>query len=175
MNKNDELMQILCKADNIDAAFDIFSSRDEFINYVINTHFIPRLETLAQEKGFEMKTDITNWIGTSWAGGDFIRDNWKYFKLRFEFEKRGLGELIFGFNKKTGFERSDIKDWVKLQDRFQSKDRRNQHWIWKDFEGNTNWNDKNVIKDLLDENSKTLTDFASMIDNAVECAKELEL
>lgn len=175
MNKNDELMKILCKTDNIDAVFDIFNSRDEFLNYVINTHFIPNIKELAKEKGFEMKTDISDWIGTYWAGGDFVKDNWKYFKLRFEFEKRGLGELIFGFHKKTEFERVDIKDWEKLQDKFQSKDRRNQHWIWKDFEGNTNWNNKNVIKDLLDENSKTLAVFASMIDNAIECAKDLEV
>ncbi len=177
MNKNDELMKILCKAENIDAAFDIFNSRDEFLNYVINTHFIPRLKKLAEDKGFEMKTDVSDWIGTSWAGGDFfrVRDNWTYFKLRFEFEKRGLGELIFGFKIKADFQRAGIKDWEKLLNKFQSKDLRNQHWIWKDFEGYTNWNDKKVIKDLLDENSKTLAHFASMIDNAVECAKDLEL
>ena len=175
MNKNNELMQILCKADNIDAAFDIFNSRDEFINYVINTHFIPRLKNLAEEKGFEMKTGVSDWIGTSWAGGDFIRVNWKYLKLRFECEKRGLGQLIFGFCKKTEFERTDIPVWEELQKKFQTKDLRNRFWIWKDFEGYTYWFDKNVIKDLLNENSKTLADFASMIDIAVACAEGLEL
>lgn len=176
MNKNDELMQILCNSDdNIDAAFDIFNSRDEFLNYVINTHFIPNLKRLAIEKGFEMKTDISDWIGTYWAGGEFIRNNWKYFKLRFEFEKRGLGNLIFGFVRKKEFERADIPVWEELQQCFDSIDRKNNLWIYKDFEGYTNWNDKNVIKDLLDENSKTLADFALMIDNAVECAKDLEL
>ena len=175
MNKNDELMQILCKADNIDAAFDIFNSRDEFLNYVINSSFIPRLKELAKEKGFEMKTDISDWIGTSWAGGDFMRDNWKYFKLRFEFEKRGLGELIFGFLKKPEYEIADISAWKELQERFQSRDRRNQHWIWKYFEGYTEWNNKDVIKDLINNNSKTIADFSAMIDFAVACAEGLEL
>ena len=175
MNKNDELMQILCNEDTIDAAFDIFNSRDVFINYVINTRFIPRLETLAQEKGFEMKTDISDWIGTSWAGGSFYKRDWKYFKLRFEFEKRGLGELIFGFVRKKDFERADIKDWEKLQNNFQSKDRRNQHWIWKYFEGYTDWNNKEVIKDLLNDNSKTIADFSAMIDFAIACAEGLEI
>ena len=175
MNKNDELMKILCKTDNIDAVFDIFNSRDEFLNYVINTHFIPKIKELAKEKGFEMKTDISDWIGTYWAGGDFVKDNWKYFKLRFEFEKRGLGHLIFGFVRKKEFERAVIPVWEELQKCFDSIDRKNNLWIYKDFEGYTNWNDKIVIKDLLDENSKTLAYFASMIDNAVECAKDLEL
>ena len=83
--------------------------------------------------------------------------------------------MIFGFVRKKEFERADIPVWEKLQKCFDSIDRRNNLWIYKYFEGYTNWNDKNVIKDLLDENSKTLADFASMIDNAVECAKDLEL
>lgn len=175
MNKSNELMQIFCKDDNIDAVFDIFNSRDEFINHVISTHFIPRLETLAQEKGFEMKTDISDWIGTSWAGASFYKEDWKYFHLRFEFEKRGLGELIFGFLKKPELEIADISVWKELQERFQSRDRRNQHWIWKNFEGYTEWNNKEVIKDLLNDNSKTITDFSAMIDFAVACAEGLEL
>ena len=175
MNKNDEMMQILCKAENIDAVFDIFNSRDEFINFVINTRFLPRLRVLAKEKGLELRTDTTDWIGTSWAGGCFYKDSWKYFKLSFEFEKRGLGELIFGFLKRSKYERSDIHSWDELQERFQSRDRRNQMWIWKPFEGYKHWNDKYVIKDLLDENSKTIADFATMIDLALACAEGLEL
>ena len=176
MNKNDELMQILCKADNLDAAFEIFNSRDEFINFVINTHFIPNLKILAEKKGFEMKTAVTDWIGTSYAGGNLFRDNWKYFKLRFEFERRGLGQLIFGFIKKPEFERADIPVWENLQERFQAKDRKNRLWIYKDFEGYTYWNDKDVIKDLLlNEKSETLVNFEKMIDFAVECAEGLEL
>lgn len=175
MNKNDEMMQILCKAENIDAVFDIFNSRDEFINFVINTRFLPRLRVLAKEKGLELRTDTIDWIGTSWAGGCFYKDSWKYFKLSFEFEKRGLGELIFGFLKRSKYERSDIHSWDELQERFQSRDRRNQMWIWKPFEGYKHWNDKYVIKDLLDENSKTIADFATMIDLALACAEGLEL
>ncbi len=177
MNKNNELMQILCRTDNIDAVFDIFNSRDEFVNYVINTYFIPRLNKLAEGKGFEMKTNVSDWIGTSWAGVDLFRENWKYFRLRFEFEKRGLGELIFGFCRKSEFERKDILVWEELQNRFQAKDkdRKNPLWIWKDFEGYKYWFDKIVIKDLLNENSVTLADCASMIDFAVACAEGLEL
>lgn len=175
MNKNDEIMQILCKTDYIDAAFDIFNSRDEFFNYVINTRFIPQLKVLAKEKGLVLKTDTTDWIGTSWAGGCFYKEGWKYFKLAFEFEKRGLGDLIFGFLKRSKYERPEIGSWEELQERFQSRDRGNQMWIWKYFEGYTYWNDKNVIKDLLDENSRTIADFASMIDYALACAEGLEL
>ena len=175
MNKNDEMMQILCKANNIDAVFDIFNSRDEFLNYVINNYFIPRLKNLAKDKGFELKTDTIDWIGTSYAGGNLYREDWKYFTLSFEFEKRGLGNLILGFLKKANYERSDINAWEELQERFQSRDRRNKNWIWKYFEGYTDWNNKEVIKDLLDDNSKTIADFSAMIDFALECAEGLEL
>ena len=175
MDKNDEMMQLLCKPENIDAVFDIFNSRDEFINYIINTCFIPRLRNLAKDKGFELRTDTTDWIGTPWSGGSMYKSDWKYFNLSFEFERRGLSNLIFGFLKREEVERADVIDWEKLQNRFQSRDRKNRTWIWKDFEGYTEWNNKDVIKDLLDENSKTITDFGAMIDFAVECAKGLEL
>lgn len=175
MNNYDEVLQILCKPENLEAVFEIFNSRDAFINHVINNHFIPRLQTLAEKKGFELRFDTTDWIGTSWAGGYLYRHDWKYFTLSFEFEKRGLGDLIFGFLIKDNYERQNINAWEELQNRFQSRDRKNQQWIWKYFDGYTNWNDKNVIKDLLDDNSKTLSDFSTMIDFAMECAKGLEL
>lgn len=175
MDKNDEVLQVLSKLDNLDAVFEIFNSRDKFINHVINNHFIPRLKTLAEKKGFELRIDTTDWIGTSWAGGNLYRPDWRYFNLTFEFEKRGLGNLIFGFTRKSNYERQDIIAWEELQNRFQCKDKKNQYWIWKDFEGYTYWNDKNVIKDLLDDNSKTLSDFSTMIDFAMQCAEGLEL
>lgn len=42
---------------------------------------------------------------------------WKYLKLAFEFERRGLGRLIFGFHAKDedGVKREDVKDWEKVQ------------------------------------------------------------
>lgn len=175
MNRNDEILQILSKPENIDAVFEIFNSRDAFINFVVNNHFLPRLRTLAERKGFELRTDTTDWIGTSWAGGSFYKPEWKYFKLSFEFEKRGLGDLIFGFLKRSNYERQDIGAWEELQNRFQCRDKKNQSWIWKNFEGYTYWNDKKVIKDLIDENSKTLSDFSAMIDFALECSEGLEL
>ena len=92
-----------------------------------------------------------------------------------KYRGRGLGNLIFGFLIRDNYERQDIIAWEELQNRFQCKDKKNKNWIWKYFDGYTNWNDKNVIKDLLDDNSKTLSDFSTMIDFAMECAKGLEL
>ena len=175
MNKNDEILQILCKPDIIDVVFEIFNSRDAFINFVINNHFIPRLKILAESKGFELRIGTTDWIGTPLAAGSLYNKDWKYFKLSFEFEKRGLGDLIFGFRRRRNYKREDIAVWEELQNRFQCRDKNNHLWIWKNFEGNTYWNNKNVIKDLIDDNSIILSNFCTMIDFALECAEGLEL
>lgn len=60
---------------------------------------------------------IENWMETSYAGLSFYNPQWKYLKLAFEFEHRGLGRLIFGFRTKDedGVKREDVKDWEKVQ------------------------------------------------------------
>ena len=56
---------------------------------------------------------IKNWFETSYAGLSFYNPQWKYLKLAFEFECRGLRPLIFGFHAKAGVKREDVKDWGK--------------------------------------------------------------
>lgn len=173
MEKNDDLLQVICREENIDAVFDIFNSRDALFNHIMNQIFIPKLKILAIEKGFQLKTGVHDWVGTSWAGGSFFRDDWKYLKLSFEFERRGLGNLIFGFQTNREYKSTDIKDWEELQNRFQCKNRNHQTWIWKNFEGDTYWDNKQSVKNIL--SGKTLNDFSAMIDFAVECTHGLEV
>lgn len=58
-----------------------------------------------------------NWMETSYAGLSFYNPQWKYLKLAFEFEHKGLDFLIFGFRPKDedGVKREDVKDWEKVQ------------------------------------------------------------
>ena len=58
-----------------------------------------------------------NWMETSYAGLSFYNPQWKYLKLAFEFEHKGLNFLIFGFRPKDedGAKREDVKDWEDVQ------------------------------------------------------------
>lgn len=176
MEDNKELLDILCKEENLDAIYDIAKNKNIVVNRIINEVFIPKLRDLAESKGLTMGDNCTeNWMEESWAGASFYNPKWKYLKLVFEFERRGLGSLIFGFHTKDedGVKREDVKDWEKVQKNYSTKDVNNLCWIWKDFKGNQDWDNASGIKDLL--NGKTLNNFSIMFDEAIDCVKGLDI
>ena len=176
MEDNKELLDILSKEENLDAIYDIANNKNIVVNRIINEVFIPKLRDLAESKGLTMGDNCTeNWMEESWAGASFYNPKWKYLKLVFEFERRGLGRLIFGFHAKDedGVKREDVKDWDKVQKNYSTKDVNNQCWIWKDFNGNQYWDNASGIKDLL--NGKTLNVFSQMFDEAIDCVKGLDI
>lgn len=176
MEDNKELLDILCKEENLDAIYDIANNKNIVVNRFINEVFIPKLRDLAESKGLTMGDNCTeNWMEESWAGASFYNPKWKYLKLAFEFEHKGLVFLIFGFRPKNedGVKREDVKDWEKVQKNYSTKDVNNQSWIWKDFNGNQYWDNASGIKDLL--NGKTLNDFSRMFDEAIDSVKGLDI
>ena len=176
MEDNKELLDILSKEENLDAIYDIANNKNIVVNRIINEVFIPKLRDLAESKGLTMGDGcIENWFEKPYVGLSFYNPQWKYLKLVFEFEDRGLERLIFGFHAKDedGVKREDVKDWEKVQKNYPTKDINNQCWIWKDFNGNQDWDNASGIKDLL--NGKTLTDFSDMFDEAIDCVKGLDI
>ena len=176
MEDNKELLDILSKEENLDAVYDIANNKNIVVNRIINEVFIPKLRDLAESKGLTMGDNcIENWMEESWAGASFYNPKWKYLKLAFEFEHKGLDFLIFGFRPKDedGVKREDVKDWEKVQKNYSTKDVNNQCWIWKDFIGNKYWDNASGIKELL--NGKTLNDFSIMFDEAIDCVKGLDI
>lgn len=176
MENNKDLFDILSKKENLDAIYDIVNNKNAVVNRIVNEEFIPQLRILAKSKGFSMGDGcIENWFEKSYTGLSFYNPQWKYLKLAFEFEHRGLGRLIFGFRTKDedGVKREDVKDWEKVQKNYSTKDVNNQCWIWKDFNGNQYWDNASGIKDLL--NGKTLNDFSIMFDEAIDCVKGLNI
>ena len=179
MEDNKDLLDILCKEENLDAVFDIIDSKENLINHIINDEFIPKLKDLAEDKGLEICGNYKrNWIA-EYSGAHFQRTGWKYFDLAFQFDHKGLDGLIFGFVCKGYGKRSDIPAsiWEKVQEHYsissKIKDWDNGLWIHKDFIGNKNWNNSQAIKDLL--NGKTLNDFSRMFDEAIDCVKGLDI
>ena len=176
MEDNKELLDILSKEENLDAVYDIANNKNIVVYRIINEVFIPKLRDLAESKGLTMGEVCTEkWMEKSYVGASFYNPKWKYLKLVIEFERRGLGRLIFGFHAKDedGVKREDVKDWEKVQKNYSTKDVNNQYWIWKDFNGNQDWDNASGIKDLL--NGKTLSVFSIMFDEAIDCVKGLDI
>lgn len=174
MEDNKDLFDILSKKENLDAIYDIVNNKNAVVNRIVNEEFIPQLRIIAKSKGFSMGDGcIENWFEKPYTGLSFYNPQWKYLELAFEFERRGLGRLIFGFSTKAGVKREDVKDWEKVQKNYSTKDVNNPCWIWKDFKGNQDWDNASGIKDLL--NGKTLNNFSIMFDEAIDCVKGLDI
>lgn len=174
MEDNKDLFDILSKKENLDAIYDIVNNKNAVVNRIVNEEFIPQLRILAKSKGFSMGDGcIENWFEKPYTGLSFYNPQWKYLELAFEFERIGLGRLIFGFSTKAGVKREDVKDWEKVQKNYSTKDVNNPCWIFKDFIGNKDWDNASGIKDLL--NGKTLNVFSIMFDEAIDCVKGLDI
>ena len=181
MEDNKDLLDILCKEENLDAVFDIIDSKENLINHIINDEFIPKLKALAEGKGLEICGNYKrNWMAERYSGAHFRNKDWKYFDLAFQFDHEGLKGLVFGFVCKNGSERKDVPAsvWEEVQTHYSIKnspikDFGNGLWIHKDFKGNNYWNNAQGIKDLL--NGKTLNNFSIMFDEAIDCVKGLDI
>ena len=180
MEDNKELLDILCKEENLDAVFDIIYSKENLINHIINDEFIPKLKDLAEDKGLEICGNYKrNWVSDRYPGAHFQKTGWKFLDLAFQFESVGLDRMVFGFVCKGESNRSDVPTsvWEKVQEHYSIsspiKDKNNDLWIHKDFIGNKNWNNSQAIKDL--QNGKTLNNFSIMFDEAIDCVKGLDI
>lgn len=180
MEDNKELLDILCKEENLDAVFDIIDSKENLINHIINDEFIPKLKDLAEDKGLEICGNYKrNWVSDRYPGAHFQKTGWKFLDLAFQFESVGLDRMVFGFVCKGESNRSDVPTSVceKVQEHYSIsspiKDKNNDLWIHKDFIGNKNWNNSQAIKNL--RNGKTLNNFSIMFDEAIDCVKGLDI
>ena len=180
MEDNKELLDILCKEENLDAVFDIIYSKENLINHIINDEFIPKLKDLAEDKGLEICGNYKrNWVSDRYPGAHFQKTGWKFLDLAFQFESVGLDRMVFGFVCKGESNRSDVPTsvWEKVQEHYSIsspiKDKNNDLWIHKDFIGNKNWNNSQAIKNL--RNGKTLNNFSIMFDEALDCVKGLDI
>lgn len=180
MEDNKDLLDILCKEENLDAVFDIIDSKENLINHIINDEFIPKLKDLAEDKGLEICGNYKrNWVSDRYPGAHFQKTGWKFLDLAFQFESVGLDRMVFGFVCKGESNRSDVPTsvWEKVQEHYSLsspiKDKNNDLWIHKDFIGNKNWNNSQAIKNL--RNGKTLNNFSIMFDEAIDCVKGLDI
>lgn len=172
MEDNKELLDILCKEENLNAIYDIANSKNIVVNRIINEVFIPKLRDLAESKGLIMGDDCTeNWMKKSDVVVAFYNHHWKYLRLAFGFNCGGMRNPYFGFRTKVGVKREDVRDWENVQKNYSSQS--DQCWIWKDFKGNKDWDNASGIKDLL--NGKTLNNFSIMFDEAIDCVKGLDI
>ncbi len=173
METNNELIEILSKTENIDTIFEISKNLDNVINNIINKEFLPNLRELSERMGFKLiYEDNNDWVNSGFHGPRFINEEWKYFNAGFDFDKKGLNNVGFGLVLKDNHKRSEFSKWEELQEIYNAKDRTNQKWIYKDFEGDTRWRNAHAMRNL--KNGETLSQFEKMLNDLLELSKEFD-
>ena len=165
----DEIIQLLCKPENLESVFAIGDRLSDVKNYLVNKVLLPQLTSVCEESGLKNVSEECDWVNKPWAGFQIINPSWKFFKICFEFQNKGLGFLIAGIIHK-GDARND-ETFEILKQRL-PKDRNNKNWAYKDFPTYTHWG-KDAMKAI--QNGKMAEIFKAEIEKTLELTKGLDM
>ena len=138
---NDEIIEILSLNENIDATFTIGERLNDVKNHLVNKNFLHQLNNLCLELGLELDVAEYDRINTAYSSFIIFHPKWKTFKIGFEFEARGLRNLITGIVHKDREIRND-ETFNKLKKYFKND---NEFWVWSPFPKYPNWNKEAMI------------------------------
>lgn len=167
-NHNNELIELLSKPENINAAFLIADNFDAVKNHLINKIFLPRLSKVCKELGLINISEEYDRVNTPWSGFRVRNPNWKYFQIATEFEAKGLKNFIIGFNYIDSKRRND-QTFEELKKMMRKS---NSNWAWKDFPTYLNW-EKDAMLAILER--KMEDTFKKEIQIMLENTKNLDM
>lgn len=173
-----EILELLLKdSKNIDSAFIISENINKLKKQIIETKLLHYLKTIYEKEPYNMTLDIkNNNILSAYWGFSFEKEEWKYLKIRFEFEKNDLKDLIYGFcrkNSKTVLPK-EIEEKLKTYNGIS-----NSSWpLYKYVDKYRNWN-KDVFVALVDYKNSQSNDVVNTINEKIEellnIIKDIEL
>lgn len=165
---NNEIIEILSQTDNIEATFTIGERLNDVKNHLINKVLLTQLNEICKDLELEMETEEYDRVNTAYSSFIFYHPNWKTFKIGFEFETKGLRNLITGIVHIDRNIRND-KTFDKLKEFFPSK---NDFWVWSQFPKYSNWN-KDAMQAIATGEMANI--FKSEIERLLEISKEMEM
>jgi len=167
---NDELIELLSKKENIQAALLIGDNINAIKNHLVNKIFLPQLEIICKDLDLDLinQSKELDWFNESWAGFKMKKQDWNYFKIATEFGLKGLKECIIGVNH-IGDNRNE-KTFNELKTKFRSN---NSGWVWKQFPKYSNWNKYDALIAIL--NGEMADIFKYELKQILEITKDLEM
>ena len=137
---NEELIELLCKPENLGSVFKIRDNITALKNHIISKIFLPQLSNVCEELELINISEETNNVDKQYYGFKFKNPKWKYFKIEAEFESNFLRNFIIGINHITN-ERKD-ETYNKLKERLKVKS--NSNYVYYSFPKYINW-DKDAM------------------------------
>ncbi len=165
---NIEIVRLLSQEENIDALFTIGENLNNVKNHLINKVFIPQLNQVCEELNLINVSEEYDRVNTSYSNFVILNPAWKYFKIAFEFEAKGLRNFIKGINHIDNNLRND-KTFEILKTKF---NRNNQNWVWSDFPLYNYWG-KDAMMAI--ENGKMANQFKTEIEKIMDITVGLDM
>lgn len=165
---NNEIIEILSQTDNIEATFTIGERLNDVKNHLINKVLLPQLHQISKDLNIEFDMSEYDRVNTAYSSFFFYHPNWKTFKIGFEFEAKGLRNLITGITHIDRNQRND-ETFDKLKAPFSSK---NDNWVWSQFPKYSNWNKEAMFSITTGEMASI---FKSEIEKLLEITKDLQM
>jgi len=151
-----EILDIILKdVDNISAAFIISQNFNEIKLQILKNKFVPVMSNLGQKYGFDLDITLDNCFQAYW-GFSFVKEEWKKYKIDFEFESGNMLNLIYGF---YGADiPQDLNEYLRGLNYRSSK-----AWpIWQYMDNYRYWN-KDFYFDLYSNENKIVNAFEDKI------------
>lgn len=168
-SKMDEgITKLLSQNENLEAVFTIGNSLNSVKNYLVNKVFLPQLSQICEELNLVCHLDEYDRVNTAYAGFEIHNPNWNYFKFGFEFETKGLRNVIIGINHKdVNIRKEDTFEELKTHFK-----RNNQNWVWSDFPKYNYW-DEEAMKAI--NNGEMAVFFKTELEKILVFTKELDM
>jgi len=161
-----ELIDKLSTIENLEAAYTIANNLDKVKNNIINKCLLPQLHTIANDMNIVFNNTEDDYVNTAWAGFSFTIPQNKNYNIFMEFSKKGLGNLIIGFDPKD--DNSDTTSFLQIK---QIVGGGNNRCAFQKFPIYPNW-DADAMKAILTGEMGAI--IKDKIQNLLEITKEIE-
>jgi hypothetical protein len=153
-----EYLDIIVKdADNVSAAFIISQNLNEVKVQILKDKFVPLMEKLGGEYGFDLDISLDGCFGKGWGFSFTKPEEWTYFKIDFEFQKNNLQSLIYGFCGK------DIPQNLNTYLRDLTNYKHTEYWpLWQYMDYYRDWNE-DFFTELYSTDNNIIDRFENII------------
>jgi len=172
-----EILDVILKdVDNISAAFNISHNIDEIKLQILKDKFEPLMCNL--KEGFDLEISF-DWCFSRYWGFSFVKEEWKKYVIRFQFESSNLQNLSYGLcikeqNLSDGLNSVDIPHDLIESLRSLNYKTDPGFLFWKFIDNYRFWNEEFFI-DLFSNNNKIKDVFKNKIEEISLIVEEYKL
>ena len=174
---NEEIVDIIGRPENLSAAFAIQENLGATVNIAMNS-FLREIKNGLSREGSPFKCitkESNDWLNQSWAGFQFVRDDWKNAVFATEYEGRYLSKMAIGLLKKAQCEDIRKIEGARVLAERLNYTKQNKSWYWGYPKESflKNWYNADTINGLMD--GRVLEWFVATLKTVEKLSEDLRL